>query len=107
MRLAEGVDSVAYGPAETISLSGATLERYVGRYELQPGFDITVTHQEGQLWAQGTGQPSMEIYASSETEFFSRVVDARITFHVDDDGAVTSLTLDQAGRALGARKLPD
>ena len=107
VRLAEGVDSIAYGPAETISLPEATLQRYIGRYALQPGFDITVTYQEGQLWAQVTGQPRVKIYASSETEFFYRVVDARLTFHADGDGSVTSLTLNQAGRSLGARKLPD
>ena len=107
VRLAEGVDSIAYGPAEAISLPEATLERYVGRYALQPGFDITVTHDEGQLFAQATGQPRVEIYASSQSKFFYRVVDAQITFHVDDAGSATSLTLHQAGRALRARKLPD
>ena len=107
VRLAEGVDSIAYGPAETVSLPEATLERYIGQYALQPGFDITVTHHEQQLWAQVTGQPRIKIYASSETEFFYRVVDARITFHLDDDGSVTSLTLHQAGRELSARKLSD
>ena len=107
VRLAEGVASIPYGPAEAISLPEATLQRYIGRYALQPGFDITVTYQEGQLWAQVTGQPRVEIYASSEREFFYRVVDARITFHADGDGSVTSLTLNQAGRSLGARKLPD
>ena len=107
VRLAEGVDSIAYGPAETVSLPRATLDRYVGRYQVQPGFVITVTRHEGQLMAQATGQPRMEIYASSETEFFFRVVDARIAFHADGAGAVTSLTLHQAGRDVGARKLPD
>ena len=107
VRLAEGADSIAYGPAETISLPEPTLERYVGRYALQPGFDITVTHDEGQLFAQATGQPRVEIYASSQSKFFYRVVDAQITFHVDDAGSANSLTLHQAGRALRARKLPN
>ena len=107
IRLSEGVDSVDYGPAETISLPESTLQRYVGRYELQPGFIITVTRDERQFSAQATGQPRVKIFASSETEFFYRVVDAQITFHTEDDGAVTSLTLHQAGRDLGARKLPD
>ncbi len=106
VRLAEGVDSVAYGPTETVSLPEVALERYVGRYEVQPGFVITVTRHERQLMAQATGQPRVEIYASSETEFFYRVVDAQITFHAEG-GAVTSLTLHQAGRDVGARKLPD
>ncbi|MCH8020322.1 DUF3471 domain-containing protein, partial [candidate division KSB1 bacterium] len=66
-----------------------------------------ITRQGAQLSAQVTGQPSVEIYAASQTEFFYRVVDAQITFQVGDDGTVAALTLHQAGRDLPARKLPD
>ena len=107
VRLGEGVDAVEYGQAETVTLPEATLERYVGRYELQPGVAIAITRQGAQLSAQVTGQPSVEIYAASQTEFFYRVVDAQITFQVGDDGTVAALTLHQAGRDLPARKLPD
>ena len=106
IRLGEGVNSIAHGPAETVAVAQAALERYVGRYELQPGFVITVTRQDAQLSAQATGQPSAEIYASSDTEFFYRVVEASITFHVEAS-AVTKLTLHQGGRELVARRLPD
>ena len=105
-RLPEGVDSVDFGPAEAVALPEPLLERYVGRYEVQPGFFITVTRDGGQLSAQLTGQPAVPIFASSPTEFFYRVVDARITFQVDGD-AVAGLTLHQGGRDLPARRLPD
>ena len=107
VRLAEGVDSVDYGPSETVSLPEETLQRYVGRYELQSGFLITVTHADGQLYTQVTGQSKAEIYPSSETEFFYRVVDAKLTFQTDSGGAATSLVLRQAGREFACRKLPD
>ena len=107
VRLAEGVDSVDYGPAETVSVPEETLQRYVGRYELQPGFLITVTHAGGQLYAQATGQSKVEVYPTSETEFFYRVVDASLTFQTDAGGAATSLVLRQAGREFECRKLPD
>ena len=106
-RMAEGADTVAYGPAETISLSEETLERYVGRYELQPAVAMIITRDGAQLSAQVTGQPSVAIYATSEIEFFYRVVDARITFQVGTDGSVSGLTLHQAGRDMPARKLDD
>lgn len=107
VRLGEGVESVEYGSVETVSLSEETLERYVGRYEVQPGFFIAITRQGAQLSAQVTGQPSVEIYPSSATEFFYRVVDAQITFQTGTDGSATSLTLHQGGRDLPATKLPD
>ena len=106
VRLADGVDAVEYGSTETVSLPEATLERYVGRYELQPGVTIAITRQGTQLSAQVTGQLSVEIYASSETDFFYRVVDAQITFQVGGDGTVPALTLHQGGQDLPAKKLP-
>ena len=105
-RLPEGVDGVDYGPAESVAVADQVLERYVGRYELQPGFDISITRDGGQLSAQVTGQPAVEIFASSPTEFFYRVVDARITFRLEGD-QVVGLTLHQAGRDLPARRLPN
>lgn len=108
VRLAEGVDAVDYGSTETVPLPETTLERYVGRYELQPGITITITRQGAQLSAQVTGQPSVEVYASSETNFFFRVVDAQITFQVSgEEGTVPALTLHQGGQDLPAKKLPD
>ncbi len=47
---------------------------------------------------QGTGQPAVELYAESETEFFVEVVDAQITFVFNDAGEVESLVLHQGGR---------
>ncbi len=84
-----------------------TLEQYVGRYKLQPGFLIIVTRHEGQLSAQATGQSRAEIYPSQETEFCYRVVDATVTFQIGIDRKATSLTLHQAGREFKCRKLPD
>lgn len=107
VRLAEGVDSVDYGPDESVSLPEDALRRYVGRYELQPGFVISVTLAEGQLYAKATGQSRAAIYPSSDTEFFYRVVDAKIAFRTGSAGEVTSLTLRQAGREFECRRLPD
>ena len=71
------------------------------------GIVMAITRQGAQLSAQATGQPSVEIYASSVAEFFYRVVNAQISFQVGTDGSATSLTLHQGGRDLPAKKLPD
>jgi hypothetical protein len=55
--------------------------------------------------AQATGQPAFEIFPSSPTEFFLKVVDARITFVKDASGAVTQLVLHQGGRDMPAKKI--
>lgn len=89
---------------ETVTLERATLERYVGVYELQPGFDLTVYLEGDRLMTRATGQPAVELHPSSETEFFVEEVAARITFVVTADGSVEELILHQGGRNLPARR---
>ena len=80
------------------------LARYVGTYELTTQFRIEVTLGDEGLELQATGQPKFRIYAASETEFFLRVVDAQITFVVED-GEVVSLILHQNGVDQTARRV--
>lgn len=81
------------------------LKTYVGVYELAPGFSLTVTSDGPRLFAQATGQPQFELFASAETEFFLKVVDAQITFVKGPDGTLDHLVLHQAGRDMPAKKV--
>ena len=80
-----------------IAVDAAILERYVGRYELAPGFILTITREAGSLFAQATGQPKFPLFAETEKDFFLKVVDAQITFVADEKGKITKLILHQAG----------
>jgi CubicO group peptidase (beta-lactamase class C family) len=80
-----------------IVLDPTVLERYVGRYRLAPGADITVTRQEGRLFAQPTGQTAQEIFASSEREFFLKIINAQLRFEVDANGRATAIVLLPSG----------
>jgi CubicO group peptidase (beta-lactamase class C family) len=96
-------------PAErqAITLDPAVYDAYAGVYELAPGFNLTVTREGDQIFTQATGQGKAEIFPQSETEFFLKVVDARITFQRGDagDGKVTGLVLHQGGRDVPAKRL--
>jgi CubicO group peptidase (beta-lactamase class C family) len=81
-----------------MKVDAAVLEKYTGRYQLAPSFIITVTREGDQLFAQATDQPRFEIFAESPREFFLKVVDAQLTFVVDDTGRATSIVLHQNGR---------
>ncbi len=96
-----GVDA-ATRPA--LELPAATLARYAGRYEEQPGFALAITRDGGRLLAQMTGQDAVEIFAASETDFFYRDRDVRITFRVAG-GAVEALVWRQGGAALEMRRM--
>ncbi len=72
----------------------------MGEYEIQPGFSIKVSLEEGKFMAKATGQDKFELFAESETKFFLKVVDAQIEFFKDDKGNVTYLILYQAGQEI-------
>jgi len=75
----------------------AILEQYVGIYELAPSFAIRITHENGRLWSQATGQPRVELFAASEKKFFLQQANAQITFETGMGGRATALTLHQNG----------
>lgn len=111
-RLAEDLAALALGeqralpqPRKEISVPQEILRRYVGQYELRPGFLLTVTLEGGQLMTQATDQPKIPVFAESERRFFPKVVDATIEFEVNAQGEVTALVLEQGGsRIRGPRK---
>ncbi len=89
-----------------IQLKPEILDRYVGRYELAPGAHFSLRRDGSRLLAQLTGQSYLEIFPESETNFFYKVVDAQITFHVAG-GRTTELVLHQNGVDQTARKISD
>lgn len=70
---------------------------YTGQYEIMPNFILTISIDAGRLMAEATGQPKVELFPESETKFFLKVVDAKVTFVKDAAGKVTHLILHQGG----------
>lgn len=87
-----------------ISLSPEQMQPFTGEYEIQPGFSLMVTLENGHLMTQATGQTKVEIYPESEMKFFLKVVDAQIEFQRNKDGKVDSLILFQNGAEIRALK---
>ncbi len=92
------------GKADEV-VSEAVLESYVGVYEIQPGFTITILRDGQHLFEQATGQSKFELFSKTTTEFYLKVVEARITFNLID-GRVESLTLSQNGQKINGKKVP-
>lgn len=89
----------------TFSMTPDQLEEYVGKYELAPGFILSVTREGDQLFSQATNQPKVEVFATAIDEFFLKVVDAQLSFNRNDDGAVESMTLHQGGQHVPGKKI--
>jgi hypothetical protein len=68
------------GDRQEIGVDPATLDRYVGKYQLGSHFILTVTREGSQLYTQITGQPKAPVYAEAPNKFFWKVVNAEVTF---------------------------
>jgi D-alanyl-D-alanine carboxypeptidase len=103
---AEHAPRVGDAPAErpVAKVDPALYSAYAGEYELAPAFILTVTREGDRLMTQATGQQKIEIFPSSDTEFFLKVVEARITFVRSPDGTVDQLVLHQGGRDMPAKR---
>ena len=97
--------AILIGEQKEANVDPKLYDAYAGDYELAPNFIITVTVEDGKLMGQATGQPKAELYPSSATEFFLKVVDAQMTFVKNEQGQVTQLILHQGGRDLPAKKI--
>ena len=92
---------------QEVTVAPEVLKKYVGVYELAPTFKISVTVESNQLMVQASGQPKLPVYASSETRFFYKVVQAEIEFVKDDKGAVSTLVLYQNNQQMKAPRISD
>lgn len=100
-----GTELIAFpSKKDAVEIPESTLERYVGLYELQPKFTITITKEGNQLFGQATGQDRFKIYPENDTTFYLTVVKAKITFQLKND-TVESLTLFQGGQEIKGKKI--
>ena len=87
---------------QPVAVEVSQLDRYVGRYELAPGFVLEVTRNRDQLLCQATGQGRLKLIALSPTRFAVQAVEAELEFKVDG----SEVTLFQGGRQTPGKRLP-
>lgn len=90
-----------------VALAPEVLARYVGTYVSPQGAKTRVFLEDGRLKLLGDmpGQLPLEVGAVSETEFFYRALDARLTFEFDDEGRVAGMVAHHQGRDLPAARV--
>ncbi len=99
-------DRLAPGPVANMDVSPKAFDAVVGRYDYG-GPILTVTREGDHLFAQLSGQPKIEIFAASETNFFWKVVEAQVTFVKDKSGKVVKALHHQNGHTIDAPRLKD
>jgi cell envelope opacity-associated protein A len=92
-------------PKKEVPVSSEILTQYAGVYQVMPGFTITISVKNNDLYAQGTDQDEFVIKAESAAKFYSKIIGAEIEFKKDDSGNVTQLILTQGGQKIPASRI--
>jgi beta-lactamase regulating signal transducer with metallopeptidase domain len=90
---------------QVATVDPAIYDRYVGEYALSDNTILSVRRDGSRLLAKLSQQPEFEIYPSSETEFFWKVVDAQVKFLTDGNGPAEALVLHQFNTDMHAPRV--
>lgn len=86
-------------PRIVAKIADATFDAHAGRYQIGAGMVFEVTRVGSRYFVQPSGQRRVEIFPLSDTRFFSRDVDAEISF--DAQG----LSFKQGSRTMTGRRI--
>jgi CubicO group peptidase (beta-lactamase class C family) len=94
-------------PAERnrASIDPSVLERYVGRYKMQPGLVLSMTRRDDRLFMHALGQDRVELIPMDEVTFYRDDLDMEIAFETSGDGNVYHLTVKQGGISVPAIRI--
>ncbi len=88
-----------------VRLDPSVLDRYAGKYEVEPGFFVTVSRQGDGLAARIPGDNApIELLPESETHFFALDQNLELSFIRKEDGTVTGFAADVG---IKAQKVDD
>jgi bla regulator protein blaR1 len=90
---------------QQVPLKASRLPQYIGAYQLDEMTLLEVIPEGRRLWTQMSRQQRVEMYPEADDKFFSRDVDAQITFRRDARGRVDALLLHQNGVTLTLPRL--
>jgi len=94
-------------PRPSASVDAGNLNAYCGEYELKPGLIVTVTREGNRLSAKATGLPKVELLPETESTFFIKEDESRVSFERETTGQVNRLTLqEQSGTHVAQRIIP-
>lgn len=94
-----------HAPQAGRKVPATALQANAGRYELLPGFTVTVVNTADSLTLQIPGVPPMALIAESETSFSDALTGGAVEFVRDPQGLVTSMEMDNVGTIMVARRL--
>lgn len=107
LKLAGGEDVEPFSLPTVLPIAADKLEPLVGKYKLKIGLVADVTRQADRLFVQLTGQPRIGLYATSDTNFYCRPVDAKFDFEADESGRFAKIVIHQNGMDIPGERVVD
>lgn len=90
---------VPAGAHKEVAVEPRIYDHYVGRYQLKPNVEISVTRRGSRLFLQASNEKDRhEGHPESATRFFLKEDDMQVSFETDSSGDATSLTLHVPGQ---------
>jgi CubicO group peptidase (beta-lactamase class C family) len=80
-----------YKSLPTITLNEALAKKYTGTYQLEEGWYVTLTLENGQLMTQAVGEDKFQTLAKSDSVIWIDAYGSAMTFVTDQSGAVNML----------------
>lgn len=88
-----------------LHIDDAILKSYAGLYEMAPGANLDVTYTDGRLFIAPPGQPPIEIFSETETDFFVKAFPAKLSFVKNEMGNTAALRFNSGGNEITAKKI--
>ncbi|RFZ91778.1 serine hydrolase [Mucilaginibacter conchicola] len=82
---------------KNVTVDAATLQTYVGKYEMMPGKLLTITREGDKLYGQADGQSKLELFAEAQDKFYLKVAPVEVEFLKDDKGKTIICRIYQGG----------
>lgn len=92
---------------EPVAVDPAIFNNYVGRYDAGSNGIIVITKEDNKLFGQGANLPVYQLLPASETEYFLREINARVTFTANEENTTDSAVINLAGNVFTAVKMQE
>jgi CubicO group peptidase (beta-lactamase class C family) len=90
---------------KAVIVDSTVLDGYVGRYGELPNLILTIKRDGDHLSIQENDEPKQELFAESESKFFSKLNDDELTFQVDPQGRATAMVLHVGGKDIPLKRI--
>ncbi len=80
-----------------VKIDTALLNNYTGKYKFINNMVVTISKESDRIFAQPTGQPKLEMFPVSETEFVLKQINAKLSFMKGENGKVSKIKLHMNG----------